>query len=312
MLTRRNTLVLLGGAAALAACGQGGGAAAPTLRIGSQKGGTKALILASAVLDGAPYQVEWSEFPAAQNLLEAVGSGAIDLGVAGDAPFQFAYQSGSAIKAVAAQRLEPPPAEALAIIVPASSRAKSIGDLRGKHIATTRGSVGHYLVLRALADLGWPVDAVKLTFLSPSDSNAALQSGAVEAWSIWVPYLSSALAGGARIILEGQKYHGGYGFDIAHESAIAAKRPLLSDFLEREAKALRWARSNVDEYARVLAKETGLPPDIARTMVLKNLRDRAPLDHKLIADQKMILETFRNAGEINTERPVDQAFINLI
>ena len=89
-LTRRHAIQAAGGFLALAACGRGG-AASGTLRVGNQRGTTKALMLASGALDGAPYRVEWSEFPAAQNLLEALGSGAVDVGLVGDAPFQFAY-----------------------------------------------------------------------------------------------------------------------------------------------------------------------------------------------------------------------------
>jgi hypothetical protein len=86
-----------------------GGENDDVLRIGSQRGGTKAVMLASGALEGAPYRVEWSEFPAAQNLLEAIGAGAVDVGMVGDAPFQFAYQSGSPIKAVAAQSAQSRP-----------------------------------------------------------------------------------------------------------------------------------------------------------------------------------------------------------
>src|SRR5690606_27178228 len=64
---------------------------APVLRVANQKGQVKSMMIASGALDGAPYRVEWSEFPAAQPLLEAVGSGAADLGLAADAPFIFAY-----------------------------------------------------------------------------------------------------------------------------------------------------------------------------------------------------------------------------
>lgn len=59
------------------------------------------MMIASGLLTDARYRVEWSEFRAAQPLLEAVGSGAADLGLAADAPFLFAYESGSPIKAIA-------------------------------------------------------------------------------------------------------------------------------------------------------------------------------------------------------------------
>lgn len=184
-LSRRQAWSSLAAVALLPGCRRA--SAADTLRVGSQKGGTKALMLASDALDGIDYKVEWAEFPAAQNLLEAVGNGAIDVGVAGDAPFLFAYQSGLPIKAVSAQRVDPRPAEAVAILVPRGSSAKSIADLRGKKIATTRGSIGYYLTLRALAAAGLPRNAVTFAWLSPGDTRAAFASGTVDAWATWVP-----------------------------------------------------------------------------------------------------------------------------
>jgi sulfonate transport system substrate-binding protein len=69
---------------ALAACGAKD--TREVLHVGSQRGGTKAVMLASHALDGAPYTVDWSEFPAAQHLLEAIAGGSVDLGLVGDAP----------------------------------------------------------------------------------------------------------------------------------------------------------------------------------------------------------------------------------
>ncbi|HEX7948420.1 MAG TPA: aliphatic sulfonate ABC transporter substrate-binding protein, partial [Phenylobacterium sp.] len=103
--TSRRLLLAGIGAAGLAACAPQGPATSGTLlKIGSQKGGTKALMLASGALVGAPYKVEWSEFAAAQPLLEAIAAGAVDVGAVGDAPFLFAFASGTPIKAVQASK----------------------------------------------------------------------------------------------------------------------------------------------------------------------------------------------------------------
>ncbi|CAH0496030.1 ABC transporter substrate-binding protein [Novosphingobium sp. CECT 9465] len=214
MLSRRHAILTSGAFLALAACGKGGGGAS-TLRVGSQKGGTKAVLLASGALEGAAYAIEWSDFPAAQNLLEALASDAVDVGLVGDAPYQFAYQSGSPARAVAALKAEAREPGALAIVVEARSPVRTVRDLAGKRIATTRGSIGHFLVLSALNDAGLAPDAVKLTFLSPSDSRAALQSGAIDAWSTWTPYTAAALAEGARIVVDGRAYSEGVAFDVA-------------------------------------------------------------------------------------------------
>lgn len=265
-------------------------------------------MLASGVLAGAPYKVEWSEFPAAQPLLEAVGGGATDLGIAGDAPFMFAYQSGSPIKAVAAQVVPRSMPATLSILVPGSSTVHSLADLKGKSVATTRGSIGHYLVLRALATAQLPPDWVKLTFLAPGDARAAFASGSIDAWATWVPYSAAALKAGARIIVDAPGIVRNYSFDVANEQALAKHRPLIADFVRREARALAWARQHPQAFADVLAKDTGLPPDIALEFAVKNARASVPIDKGLIADQQLVLDDFRRAGSVTGDRDITAAF----
>jgi len=295
---------------ALTACGHGAGSAdqANVLHIGSQRGGTKAVLLASGALEGASYKVEWSEFPAAQHLLEAIGAGAVDVGLVGDAPFMFAYQSGSHIRAIGAQTVASRPAGALALVVPQGSPVRTLADLKGKKVATTRGSVGHYLVIRALAQAQLPPDWVQFTFLSPGDAKAAFSSGAIDGWATWTPYLPVVLKEHARTIVDGHDLVRGYGFEIANDDAIKAKPALLADFLKREAKALIWARANPGAYARVLAKETGLPIDIARDYADKSGRTSVPIDDNVIADQQQILDDFRNAGVVKGQRTLADGF----
>lgn len=298
---------LLLGLLALAGCGRG----APdtqVLHVGSQRGGTKAIMLASGALEGAPYTVEWSEFPAAQHLLEAIGGGSVDLGLVGDAPFLFAYQSGSPIKAVGVQYAPRRPREALALVVPKGSPVRTVADLKGKTVATTRGSVGHYLVIRALAAAKLPPDTVRFTFLAPGDAKAAFSSGAVDAWATWAPYLLPARKEGARIIADGHDLVRGYGFVVANDRAIASHRVQIADFLAREAKALRWAQTNRTAYGQVLAKETGLPADVAQDYADKNQRQPVLIDDAVIADQRQVLDDFRRAGAFEGKRDIAGAF----
>ena len=59
---------------------------------------------AAGVLKDVPYKIEWKEFPAAAPLLEALGAGAIETGLVGDAPFTFAAAANVPVKAIAAVR----------------------------------------------------------------------------------------------------------------------------------------------------------------------------------------------------------------
>lgn len=290
----------------LAACGQADDTA--VLRVANQKGSTRAMMEAAGVLKGAPYRIEWSEFPAAQPLMEAVGGGAADLGLAGDAPFIFAYQSGAAVKAIGALATAGNPRDALGVIVRESSPIRSAADLIGKTVTTTRGSIGHHILLQALERAKIPADRVKVTFLSPADAKAAFDNGTVDAWAIWPPYISVALKEGARTIIDARDYELPVSFDVAHTASITPKAALMRDFLQREAKALDWARANPEAFATVLAKETGLPLDIARASFDRNNRISVPIDASIVEHERVIAKRFETAGLIQAKHPIRDAF----
>ena len=292
--------------AVLSACGQGSDTA--VLRVANQKGSTRATMEAAGVLKDAPYRIEWSEFPAAQPLMEAVGGGAADLGLAGDAPFIFAYQSGAPVKAVGALATAGNPRDALGVIVRKGSPIHSVGDLVGKTVTTTRGSIGHHILLQALERAKISADRVKVTFLSPADAKAAFDNGTVDAWAIWPPYISVALKEGARTVVDARDYELPVSFEVAHAASISPKAALMRDFLQREAKALDWARAHPDAFAEVLARETGLPLDIARASFDRNNRVSVPIDAGIVEHERVVAKRFQTAGLIETKRPVGEAF----
>jgi sulfonate transport system substrate-binding protein len=60
---------------------------AVVLRVGDQKGGNRSLLDISGLSKDLPYKIEWSEFPAAAPILEALNAGALDVGKAVDRSF---------------------------------------------------------------------------------------------------------------------------------------------------------------------------------------------------------------------------------
>jgi len=297
LLSTAVVLVLAG----LAVAGWAALRAAPgaaVLRVASQKGGTRAVMLASHALDGAPYRVEWSEFAAAAPLLEALGANAVDVGLAGDAPFFFAYANGAHIRAVQAGRSSSE-GGAVAILVGRNSPLHGPADLRGKRIATGRGSIGHYLLLRVLEQEGIPVSDVSLVFLAPADAKAAFASGAVDAWSTWGVYIPLVTQRGqGRILVDGRGILSGYGFSAASDSAISGKRAILADFLRRQAMAYRWALYHPSDYAAALAKETGVDPDIAGTVVRLNSYVPVEINGAMVAEEQDVLRRLAAADTI--------------
>src|SRR6478752_5282886 len=96
MITRRQTLALLGASAGALVLPQtrSARAASSTLRVGWQKFGVLALAKSSGALEkrlaDQGVTIEWHEFTSGPPTLEAVGSGALDFGVTGDVPPLFA------------------------------------------------------------------------------------------------------------------------------------------------------------------------------------------------------------------------------
>jgi sulfonate transport system substrate-binding protein len=289
----RRGVLGLGLGAMVAACARHGSGAG-TLFAGDQKGGSKVVLEASHNLDRLPYQIEWSSFPNAAPLLEALNAGAIDTGIGGDAAFIFSIGTGAALKAIGAQKYEGP---GPILVVRRDSGIRSLKDIAGKRIATPKGSVGHNFILAALEAQGRTLDAVQFAFLSPQDGNAALLGGSVDGWAIWDPNATIAEKQGARLIVEPGLVPS-YALLFGSDPAIGGKRPLLADYKRRLYQGWDWAASHPEDYAQLLARETGIAADIWRTATARTRRLPAGITPALIADQQKTADRYARAGLI--------------
>lgn len=70
-----------------------------------------------------------------------------------------------------------------------------------------------------------------------------------------------------------------------------------------------WPATRQSDYAKVLASETGLPFGMALTMVHKDSRHVVSIDPPIAQDQQIVLDTFRQAGEIKIKHPLDKLFL---
>ena len=280
MTTRRN--LLAGGTALLATPALLRAQPAGVLRIGNQKGGLRSLLEASGVLKDLPYRIEWSEFPAAAPLLEALNAGALDVGYQGDLAFLTVQAAGAPIRGIGVAR--PSPA-GQGILVRGDGPLRQPADLRGRRIAGNRGGWGQFLVRAALKREGIAVDEASITFLPPTDAALAFRSGAIDAWAIWEPYISlEVLEFGARTLLDGQGLTPSIMFVSAHEGAIRDKEPLLADLLRRFRDGWHWADGHIPDYARYNSELTRLPaPVLERAYGIERTRPGV-LDEVVVAE----------------------------
>ncbi|MVO85790.1 aliphatic sulfonate ABC transporter substrate-binding protein [Streptomyces sp. p1417] len=265
-----------------------------TLDIGDQKGGSEAVLRAAGELDDLTYKIKWSTFTSGPPLLEAVNAKAVDIGAVGNTPPVFAAGAGSRISVVAATHGT---AHGEVIAVPKDSKLRGTADLKGRSVAVAQGSSAHYQLIASLKKAGLTLEDVHVKYLQPADALAAFSAGKVDAWAVWDPYTSQVLRGGkARVLTDGEGLVNGLSFQVAAPGALQDKEKskAIDDYLRRLRKAQDWVFEHPEAWAKVWAKDTGLPYEVALDAVKRTNGTRVPVavDRAAIASEQRIVDTF--------------------
>jgi sulfonate transport system substrate-binding protein len=273
-----------------------------TFTIGDNGGdGSEELAKVTGAFDNAPYKVKFARFDFGPPLVQAAAAGDIDLGSVGDVPPITGAAKQFGFKVVAVQRGADATKAAENIIVPKDSPIQTLADLRGKKIAVPQGSSAHGLALLALKSAGLTPKDAQLVYLSPAAGATAFNAGKVDAWSIWNPQSAVAVSGGARIIAKGlppiDQVNNYY---VAGDKSLndPARRAALADVLTRVARTFTWAQQHPDDYAKAIAKETGVSLEDAKATVDAfpfKITQVLPEDVK---SEQALSDAFSDAGEI--------------
>lgn len=297
-MKRRDWLMAAGGVVLAGSAG----AAPKRVRIGFQKGGLLLLVKLRGTLERelAGVEIEWKEFPAGPQLLEALHAGAIDFGVTGAPPPVFAQAAGRDFLLVAA---EPGLPHSEALIVPASSPAKTVRDLRGKRVALAKGSSSHYLLLGALASQGLKLQDVQPVYLGPADARAAFEAGAVDAWVVWDPYLSIAQAARPLRVLAdfgslAPAVTAPWSFYEARRDFVQAEPSLVKQLVAAIAREGAWATANPEAVARTVSPLLGLAPDVVLAMQKRVRYGAQIITPAIAADHQKVADAFATQGLI--------------
>jgi sulfonate transport system substrate-binding protein len=272
-------------------------AAGGTIHLGYQKYGTLLLLKVAGTLDRtlAPlgFTVTWSEFLSGPPLLEALNAGAIDFGITGETPPVFAQAAGTPFVYVAA---DPPSPKGEGIVVPSGSTIKTLADLRGKHVITTKGSNANYLLVAALAKAGLTPKDVNMAFLAPPDAFAAFRTGRVDAWCCWDPLFAAAEMTGGRLLADAEGLAPNHQFFLARRGFADANAAVVRAVIAAVAATERSVQANPSAAASAIGPATGIPIPVLQRALPRMGYGVGPMTPAIFADQQRIADTFYGLG----------------
>ncbi|XXX72271.1 sulfonate ABC transporter substrate-binding protein [Sorangium sp. So ce134] len=284
---------------------------AGVVRLGYQKIGTPYLLKDRAdrlkkALEAKNARAEWVEFPAGPPLLEAMRAGAVDVGHVGETPPVFAQAGGVPFVYVAT---DPPAPKAEAIVVPKGSPITSVAGLKGKRVAVNRGSNVHYLLVRAVERAGLTLDDLQVSFLAPADARSAFESGQVDAWVIWDPFLAAAELAGARVLQSGEGLVDNHLFYVVRREFAEKQPELLRTVLEEYRVLSDWEREHTEEVAQILAASSGVAYEAFLIAQRRRSFGLLPITPEILQKQQDIADTLHKLAIIPRGVRVEDAFL---
>lgn len=237
-------------------------------------------------------KIEWKEFPAGPQMLEALAVGAVDYGYVGNTPPIFAQAADKALTYVGYEVYS---GKNLALLTQENSVLKNLTDLKGKRIAVQKGSSAHEFLAKILqkADLTW--QDIQPIWLAPADARAAFDKKSVDAWAIWDPFLANAqLSAKARVLTDSTAFPETYSFFIGNPNFIQKYPDANQKFIDSINQADQWIVNHLDETTKIYAQSTGLSAEVAQTVIDRRFKPSPihTLTPAVVQSQQAIADMF--------------------
>ncbi|MEH2381966.1 MAG: aliphatic sulfonate ABC transporter substrate-binding protein [Nostoc sp.] len=258
-------------------------------------------------LEPLGFKVQWPEFAAGPQQLEALNANGLDIASTAESPPVFSQSAGVPIVYLATTY---PSGKAISLLVPVNSPIKSVADLKGKKVAFQKASIGHYLLVKALEDAGLKLSDVKSVFLTPADANAAFSQNKVDAWYIWEPFATRNVQNKiARVLADGGKLRDTGNFYSTSRQFYQAHPDVIKVFLEELQKTEIWTKDHPKEVAQLLAPVTQLDPPTLEIMHDKYDYGLVPITEKVIIKQQQVADKWYSLGLIPKKVNVREGFL---
>jgi len=253
-------------------------------------------------------KVTWVFSQGSNRSLEYLNSGGADFGSSASLSAVLARANGSPIKSVYVYSR----AEWTALVVRKDSTLQTVADLKGKKIAATKGTDPYLFTLRALQQAKLSKDDVELLHLQHPDGRIALEKGDVDAWAGLDPHMAaSEIQAGSRLLYRNKDFNS-YGVVSVTERYAKEHPQAIKTVIGAYEKAREWALKNPDEFAQLLATESGLPLDVAKLQLSRTDLSSPQLTDKDVAASKAAAPILVSEELVRKGTHVDEVIDQLI
>ncbi|MFE9274847.1 aliphatic sulfonate ABC transporter substrate-binding protein [Paenibacillus glucanolyticus] len=254
-------------------------------------------------------KVEWAEFQSGPPMTEAMASNRLDFAGLGNMPIIAAQAADIPFKVIS-QSLHGQ--KNVAIIVPPDSTAQSLSDLKGKKVAVTKGSNAFNFLYRGLADAGVKVSDIEIIQLQPDEAQPAFESGGVEAWATWDPYITlNTLTGKGKVLADGEQLGVlSPSFNIVRKDFAEQYPDLVTLYLKVLNQTLAWEKENEAEALKRYADERGVPQEVIQGTFDRSRSINIPVTDEIIAEQQKTADFQFEQKTIRKKIQVKEVFDN--
>ncbi len=193
---------------------------------------------------------------AAPAINEALAAGSLEMSVIADIGALIGKAGGLKTSLVATGN---PEGTSWWLLVSPFSGIKKVADLKGKKVATVKGTLPHFYLLQALKANGLQESDINLINMTMPDSQQALRSGQIDATVMGSWTGAQFLSQGFVAIDSTKETQIGRGtmVIVATDSFIAAHPSFFPSFYKVRQQAADWANANRDAAIDALAKADG-------------------------------------------------------
>lgn len=149
------------------------------------------------------------------------------------------------------------------ILVTKDSGIQSVEQLKGKDVAVAEGTSSHFGLLKILSSKNIDKEEIVIRPGFPGEIIPLFESGEVDAWAVWPPFVEQQIVNGNGFSLAGGNAKIQSVASI--KESILVNEPEVAELLvESVEKAKSWMRNNPEEAMSIVAQALGLELEVVR------------------------------------------------